>query len=59
MFKMAVAISNAYIPDNRTAGNAIGKLGLQVGLDAAGNVLKEFWPDVSHKLHRKRSDDAH
>jgi hypothetical protein len=53
----AVAISNAYYPDNRTAGNAIGKLGLQVGLDAAGNVLKEFWPDVSRKFHRKGSED--
>jgi hypothetical protein len=50
----AVAISNAYYPDNRTAGAAVGKLGLQVGVDMAGNILKEFWPDLSRKLQRKR-----
>jgi len=47
----AVAISNAYNPDNRTAGDAAGKLGLQFGLDMAGNILKEFVPDLSRKFH--------
>jgi hypothetical protein len=51
----AVAISNIYYPDNRSAGTAVGKLGLQVGLDMAGNVLKEFWPDLSRKFQRKHS----
>jgi hypothetical protein len=50
----AVAISNAYYPDNRTAGAAMGKLAIQLGVDMAGNVLKEFWPDLSRKLGRKR-----
>jgi hypothetical protein len=49
----AVAISEAYYPDNRTAGSAVGKLGMQVGVDMFGNVLKEFWPDLSRKFQRK------
>jgi hypothetical protein len=40
----AVAISMAYYPENRSASNAVSKVGLQIALDAASNVLKEFWP---------------
>jgi hypothetical protein len=48
----AVAISNAWNPDNRTASDAAGKLGVQLGLDMAGNVMKEFVPDLfSKKKH--------
>ena len=46
----AVALSNAYNPDNRTASDAAVKLGIQVGLDMAGNILKEFAPDLHRKL---------
>ncbi|HXK05346.1 MAG TPA: hypothetical protein VMS37_23280 [Verrucomicrobiae bacterium] len=49
----AVAISNAYYSDNRTAGNAVSKLGMQLGVDMFGNVLKEFWPDLQRKFRRK------
>lgn len=49
----AVAISNAYYADNRTAGDAAAKLGVQVGVDMAGNILKEFWPDLQRKLRRR------
>jgi len=42
----AVAISNAYYRDNRTATHAVSKLGMQLGVDMAGNVLKEFWPEL-------------
>lgn len=49
----AVAISNAYYSDNRTASNAVEKLGTQLGVDAAANVLKEFWPDFERKFSRK------
>jgi hypothetical protein len=49
----AVAISNAYYPDNRTAANAFSKLGIQLSVDAASNVLKEFWPDIDRKLSNK------
>jgi hypothetical protein len=47
----AVAISTAYYRDNRDAGDAVTKLGLQLGVDMASNVIKEFWPDVLRKLH--------
>jgi hypothetical protein len=49
----AVAISNAYYPDNRTAGDGVSKLGIQIGVDMAGNILKEFWPDFERKFGRK------
>lgn len=49
----ASAISQAYYPENRTAGDASTKLGIQVGMDMASNVLKEFWPDLQRKLSRK------
>jgi hypothetical protein len=49
----AVAISNAYYPDNRTASNAVSKLGTQIGVDMASNILKEFSPDIYRKFSRK------
>ena len=49
----AVAISNAYYSDNRTASNAVSKLGVQLGVDMAANVLKEFWPDFERKFSRR------
>jgi hypothetical protein len=49
----AVAISNAYYPDQRSAGSSISRLAMQIGVDAVGNVLKEFWPDLQHKFSKK------
>ena len=49
---VAVAISNAYYVNNRTAPDAAGKLGLQLGVDMASNILKEFWPDLERKFKR-------
>jgi len=51
----AVAISNAYYADNRDAGDAVTKLGLQLSVDMALNILKEFWPDVSRRFSRTHS----
>jgi len=51
----AVAISNAYYADNRTAGDGVSKLGIQIGVDMAGNILKEFWPDFERKFRRKHA----
>jgi hypothetical protein len=50
----AVAISNAYNPDNRTASDAVAKLGVQLGIDMAGNILKEFAPDLYRRFHGKK-----
>lgn len=49
----AVAISNAYDANNRTAREAANKLVVQVGVDAAANVLKEFYPDLERVFRRK------
>jgi hypothetical protein len=48
----AVAISNAYYPDHRSAADNVSKLAMQVGVDAIGNVLKEFWPDLQRKFRK-------
>jgi hypothetical protein len=50
----AVAISNAYYPDTRTAADNVERLLIACGTDAFSNVLKEFWPDVKKKLHKKK-----
>jgi len=54
----AVAISDAYYKDNRTAHQGVSSLGVQLGVDMATNILKEFWPDFDRKFRRKHSDDA-
>jgi hypothetical protein len=50
----AVAISSAYYPDGRDVSSAVSKLGSQIGIDMAGNILKEFWPDLRRKFSRDR-----
>ena len=50
----AVAISNAYYPDTRTASDNAERLFIAVGTDAFSNILKEFWPDVKKKLQALR-----
>ncbi len=53
----AVAISNAYYPDTRTAGDNIERLGIALATDAFSQVMKEFWPDVKHALfHRHEAE---
>ena len=54
----AVAISNAYYPDNRNVSDAVTKLGMQIGVDMASNVLKEFWPDISRRFSRKHRQQS-
>lgn len=54
----AVAISNAYYPDNREVGANVAKLGQQIGIDAASQVLKEFWPDIKRKFFQRHKDEA-
>ena len=52
----AVAISNAYYPDQRRASDAVSQLGVQIGVDMCGNILKEFWPDLQRKFRRKHHE---
>lgn len=48
---VAAGMSNLYYPAvNRSLGNTANKWSQQIALDAAFNVMKEFWPDVRHKF---------
>ena len=47
-----VATENAYYPDHRNAADAATKVAMQIGVDMASNILKEFLPDLSRKLSR-------
>lgn len=42
-----------FIPSERTLGNTTSVWGTQVGLDTITIFVKEFWPDVHHKLSHK------
>ena len=65
----AVAISNTYYVNNRTSSDAVSKLGMQLGVDIAANLLKEqlgvdiaanllkeFWPDLQRNLCENTRD---
>jgi hypothetical protein len=49
----AVAISMAYYPENRDARDGASKLGSQIAVDLASNLLREFIPDLRRKFARK------
>ena len=47
----AAGISNLYYPSReRTLANTGQNWGVDIGIDAAAFVLKEFWPDINHAL---------
>jgi DNA-binding PucR family transcriptional regulator len=51
---MASALSNAYYPSReRTFSNTGRQWGLDIGIDALSFVVKEFWPDINHAMHKK------
>jgi hypothetical protein len=48
------ALSNAYYPSaDRGFKLTMSRSGLAVAYAAAGNLLSEFWPDISRKVHHK------
>jgi hypothetical protein len=53
---LAVGVSNSYYPGSRNLGGNFGKLSLQLATDAISNALKEFWPDVKHKMPRQHTN---
>jgi hypothetical protein len=53
----AAAISTAYYPGSRNIQSVATKFGVQIGVDMASNVLKEFWPDLNRKFGRKHHMD--
>ena len=55
---LAVAISNAYYPDTRTASDNAQRLLIACATDAFSNVLKEFWPDVKRHFQKKHDNTS-
>jgi hypothetical protein len=50
----AIAISNVYYPaSDRSFTSNVSGFTLQMGIDAFGNELKEFWPDIHGNLQRR------
>lgn len=50
----AAGLSNIYYsPADRTAGGTLTRWGTQVMWDTVANELKEFWPDIRARLHRR------
>jgi hypothetical protein len=50
----AAGISAAYYPpSSRHPDEVMEKFALNVGSDAGFNILKEFWPDMQHKIFKK------
>jgi hypothetical protein len=55
----AIGISNLYYPpSDRSISSNLHDWGVQMGIDAFGNELKEFWPDIHRRImaHRKHGD---
>lgn len=42
-----------FVPSERTLANTASVWETQVGLDTITIVIKEFWPDIHHKLSHK------
>jgi hypothetical protein len=48
---MAEGLANSYVPDEeRTSGKTFQRFGIRVGWSALGNVVKEYWPNISKRL---------
>ena len=50
----AAGLSNLYYsPADRTAVGTMSRWGTQIMWDTVANELKEFWPDIRAKLHKR------
>jgi hypothetical protein len=53
----AAGIANVYIPaTDRTLSNTASTWATQIAIDAFGNELKEFWPDIRRRIFRHKSE---
>jgi hypothetical protein len=51
----AAYLSNVWYPDRlNTFASGLEQAAATIGLDVLGNIGAEFWPDVKHKLLRRR-----
>jgi len=52
---VAAGISNIYYPEaQRTVSDTMQKWGTQLALDTFFDELKEFWPDIRHKILKQQ-----
>jgi hypothetical protein len=52
---VASGLSNIYYPaEDRNLGGNLSRYATQIAVDALGNFLKEFWPDMKRKLTGKK-----
>src|SRR5216684_932121 len=52
---LAESLANSYLPDKeRTAGQTFQRYGIRVGLNTAGNALREYWPTIFRNLRITR-----
>lgn len=50
---MAESLANTYLPDGeRTTRKTFQRYGIHLGINAASNVAKEFWPSIFKTLRR-------
>jgi hypothetical protein len=53
----SAGLSSLYYPEKeRTFGNVASSWSIDVGIDAASFVAKEFWPNINHWLFHRSSD---
>jgi len=51
---LSSAISNLYYPqESRTLSKNLSRWGIMVGEDTFFNLLKEYWPDIRHKILKR------
>jgi hypothetical protein len=56
---VAIGISNLYYPAaDRSVSSNLSGWGLQMGIDAFGNELKEFWPDIHRRITNRHHHDS-
>jgi hypothetical protein len=56
---VAIAISNLYYPaTDRSISSNLSGWGVQMAIDAFGNELKEFWPDIHRRITNRRHHDS-
>src|SRR5207237_3302320 len=44
-----------YSTADRTVGGTVSRWGTQIMWDTVANELKEFWPDIRARLHRRKT----
>ncbi len=56
----SAGLSSLYYPSReRSIGNTGSQWGLDIGIDAASFVVKEFWPDINHYLFHGAKPSTH